>query len=123
MTNDVRGPSKIVRVLDRPVGSRRQIDEQQIQGSPLERAEDLPEQRELAGRTPRMRFFAGGAFEFEGLRFGDDGTHREDADARRGARKGDLLAAAEEDRLLYASPLQALPNHLRGFRREVKKTR
>ena len=48
------GP-EIVGVLDGPLGSRRQIEQQQIERSPLKGPKDLAEERELLRGAPRMR--------------------------------------------------------------------
>ena len=79
-----RGPrAEKIGVLDGPLGARRQIEHQQIEGSPLERTEDLAEERELPGGAPRMGLAARRALEFERLRLRDQRAHREDPDPAR----------------------------------------
>ena len=62
--------------------------------SPLERPEDLAEERELPGGAPSMGLSARGALELERLRLGDERAHRKDTDSGFGPRERDLVAAA-----------------------------
>ena len=96
---DVEGPEKIS-VLDGPLGSRRQIEHQQIERSPLEGPEDLAEERELPRGAPRMGLSVRRALELERLRLRDHRAHREDRDPVPGPRERDLVAAGNEQRPL-----------------------
>ncbi len=92
--------SEEVGVLDGALGAWRQIEQQQIERPPLERPEDLTEQRELPRGAPRVRLSLRGALEIERLRLRDQRAHREDADSVAGPRERDLLTAGNEQRTL-----------------------
>ena len=93
---------EIIGVLDGPLGSRRQIEHQQIERTPLEGPEDLAEERELPRGAPRVRLAVRRALELEGRRLRDERAHREDADPVAGARQRDLVPAGNEQRPLDA---------------------
>ena len=104
----MRGPRKSG-VLDRPLGSRRQIEHQQIECAPLEGPEDLAEESELPRGAPRLGLSLRRALELERLRLRDERAHREDPDAVPGPRERNLVAAGNEQR-----PLDPCHARLRG---------
>ena len=78
-----RGPRpEKIGVLDGPLGSRRQIEHQQIERSPLEGPEDLAEESELPRGAPRVGLSVRRALELERLRLRDQRAHREDRRSR-----------------------------------------
>src|SRR5262245_33990893 len=83
-----------VGVLNGPLGSRRQIEHQQIERAPLERSENLREERELPPGAPRVRLALRRALELERFRLRDQRAHRKDSDPVRRSRERDLVAPA-----------------------------
>ena len=104
-----RGPRpEEIGVLDGPLGSGRQVEQQQVERAPLEGPEDLAEERELPRGAPRVRFAVRRALELERLRLRDHRAHREDPDPVAGPRQRDLVAAGHEQ-----GPLDARHARLR----------
>ena len=67
--------TQIVGVLDGALGPRWQIEHQQIEFSPVERAKNFAEKRELPGGPPCVGLAARRALEVQRLRLGDQRSH------------------------------------------------
>src|SRR5262245_13959048 len=95
----VERPEKIG-VLNGSLGSRRQIEHQQIERSPLEGPEDLAQQSKLPRGAPRVRLSVRRALELERLRLWNYRAHREHRDSVAGPWQRDLMTAGNEQRFL-----------------------
>ncbi len=104
-------------VLGRPLGSGRQVDEQEVERAPADPGEQVAERRELARRAPHVGVAARDAVEIERLRFGHERAHRDDADPARASSAGRGRARRERRDVARTPPRRACVGPFRSASR------